>query len=241
MSLDLLGEGFDLHGGGNDLVFPHHENERAQANAAGHDFARHWVHSGMVTIGGEKMAKSAGNFLTLSDALAAYDARAIRLAMLQTNYARAIDLGPIELDAASAALARLDALVRRVEQRGTVAASDLDDDLVTEFRAAMDDDFNTPRALAVVFEANTQANRAIDDGRDEDAARLVRTVDELAGVLGIEVGAAQSADAEIDALVRERDEARAARDFAGADAIRDQLAARGVKLEDTPTGTVWHR
>ena len=100
MSLDLLGEGFDVHGGGTDLLFPHHENERAQANAAGHEFARHWVHSGMVTISGEKMAKSAGNFLTLADALATHDPRAVRLSMLQTNYGRAVDLGPQELDAA---------------------------------------------------------------------------------------------------------------------------------------------
>ncbi|MET0420512.1 MAG: cysteine--tRNA ligase, partial [Acidimicrobiia bacterium] len=100
MALDLLGENFDLHGGGSDLVFPHHENERAQACGAGHQFARHWMHSGMVTISGEKMSKSLGNFLMLGDALAAYDARAIRLAMLQTHYARAVDLGPMELDGA---------------------------------------------------------------------------------------------------------------------------------------------
>src|SRR5262245_26629205 len=218
MSLDLLGEGFDLHGGGNDLVFPHHENERAQANAAGHEFARHWMHSGMVTIAGEKMAKSAGNFVTLRDALASYDARAIRLAMLQTNYARAVDLGPAELEAASSALARLDALVRRAEQSRIATDGPRDEAIVAEFRAAMDDDFNTPRALAVVFDANGAANRAIDEDDVDAASRLVTTVGALAGVLGIEIGVAQSADADIDALVRERDEARAARDFARADA-----------------------
>jgi cysteinyl-tRNA synthetase len=242
MSLDLLGEGFDLHGGGTDLVFPHHENERAQANAAGHQFARHWMHAGMVTIGGEKMAKSAGNFLMLRDALAAYDARAIRLAMLQTHYARAVDHGPTELDGASAAITRLDALVRRASQTG-VDTDDVPPDRATvdEFRAAMDDDFNTPRALAAVFDAANRANRAIDDGRVDDAAVLVTTVVELAGVLGVDVGVRVSADADIDALVRERDEARAGRDFARADAIRDQLAAQGIKLEDSPHGTTWHR
>jgi cysteinyl-tRNA synthetase len=242
MSLDLLGEGFDLHGGGTDLVFPHHENERAQANAAGHAFARHWVHAGMVTIGGEKMAKSAGNFLMLRDALAAYDARAIRLAMLQTHYARAVDLGPTELDGASAAIARLDALVRRASQAGVDTTGAVSDAAtVEEFRVAMDDDFNTPRALAAVFEAGNRANRAIDDGRGHDAAVSVATVVELAGVLGIEVGTTMNADSAIDALVRERDEARAARDFARADAIRDQLAAQGIKLEDSSRGTTWHR
>jgi cysteinyl-tRNA synthetase len=242
MSLDLLGEGFDLHGGGNDLVFPHHENERAQAEGAGHDFARHWIHSGMVTIEGEKMAKSAGNFLTLGDALASYDARAIRLAMLQTNYGRAVDVGTTELDAASVAVTRLDALVRRAAQAGVDAGGATSDaTTVDEFRAAMDDDFNTPRALAAVFDAGNRANRAIDDGRADEAAALVATVVELAGVLGVDVGVAANVDAEIDALVRERDEARAARDFARADAIRDQLAAQGIKLEDSPRGTTWHR
>jgi cysteinyl-tRNA synthetase len=239
MSLDLLGEGFDLHGGGDDLVFPHHENERAQAAAAGHEFSRHWIHNGMVTIGGEKMSKSLDNFTTVAAAIDAHGARAFRMAVLQTHYRRAVDLGATELAAAERAVERLDALVRRLpEVEGPVV---LDSVTVDLFRSAMDDDFNTPNALAAIFEATSRANRTIDHGEVGAAASLVATVRELAGVLGIELQVATEDDAEIDALVRERDEARAARDFARGDEIRDELAARGIKLEDGPSGTTWHR
>ena len=118
MSLDLLGEGFDLHGGGDDLVFPHHENERAQAEAAGHGFARHWIHSGMVLVGGEKMSKSLGNFTTLADALDAHGPRAFRLAVLQAHYRRPMELGPTELEAAARGVERLEALARAAAANG---------------------------------------------------------------------------------------------------------------------------
>ncbi|MEX1009091.1 MAG: cysteine--tRNA ligase [Acidimicrobiia bacterium] len=239
MSLDLLGEGFDLHGGGDDLVFPHHENERAQAAAAGHEFSRHWIHNGMVTIGGEKMGKSVGNFTTVADAIDAHGARAFRMAVLQTHYRRAVDLGAPELAAAERAVERLDALVRRVPDE--VSGAPLDTATVEQFRGSMDDDFNTPNALAAIFEATSRANRAIDRGDLEVAASLVVTVRELASVLGIELHTSIEDDAEIDALVRERDEARVTRDFARADEIRDELAVRGIKLEDGPRGSTWHR
>jgi cysteinyl-tRNA synthetase len=238
MSLDLLGEGFDLHGGGEDLAFPHHENERAQAEGAGHPFARHWIHSGMVTVGGDKMSKSLGNFTTVDEALADHDARAVRLAMLQAHYRRAADLGPDELGAAARAVERLDALFRRAEGRTDARA---DQATLDAFRAAMDDDFDTAHAVAGIFDAARRANRAIDDGDTELASSILNAIDELLGVLGLDAPASADDDAEIDALVRERDDARAARNFARADAIRDDLAARGIKLEDTPTGTIWHR
>jgi cysteinyl-tRNA synthetase len=238
MSLDLLGEGFDLHGGGEDLAFPHHENERVQAEGAGHPFARHWIHSGMVTVGGDKMSKSLGNFTTVDEALAGHDARAVRLAMLQAHYRRAADLGPVELGAAARAVERLDALVRRAEGRTDAPP---DQETLDAFRAAMDDDFDTVHALAGIFDAARRANRAVDDGDIEEASSILNAIDELLGVLGLDAPASDDDDAEIDALVRERDDARAARDFTRADEIRDELAARGIKLEDTPSGTVWHR
>mgnify|MGYP003349031096 CR=1 FL=1 len=140
MSLDLLGEGFDIHGGGDDLAFPHHENERAQAEAAGHRFARHWIHSGMVMVGGEKMSKSLGNFTTLGEAIDAHGGRALRIAVLQTHYRSQTELGPTEIEAAAKAVDRLDALVRRAEAAGITPGAELDGVAVAAFRRAMDDD-----------------------------------------------------------------------------------------------------
>ena len=141
MSLGLLGDGFDLHGGGSDLVFPHHENERAQAEGAGHPFARYWIHNGMVMVGNEKMAKSLGNFTTLEAALDEFGGRAFRMAVLQTQYRTDIEMGDAELGAARDAVGRLDALVRRARVEGLPADAALDDTVVGAFREAMDDDF----------------------------------------------------------------------------------------------------
>jgi cysteinyl-tRNA synthetase len=242
MSLDLLGGGFDLHGAGDDLVFPHNENERAQAEAAGHAFAKHWMHSGMVEIGGEKMSKSLGNFRTLEEALDAHGGRAFRLAVLQTHYRKAMELGDAELTDAAKAVGRLDALARRAAAAGVApSATDLDEQVVARFRAEMDDDFGTPGAVAAIFEAATAANQAIDDGDHATAGRLLATVLALAAVLGLEVARPSEGDDEIDALVAQRDAARQSKDFAEADRLRDELASRGITLEDTAAGTVWHR
>src|SRR5688572_8380708 len=233
MSLDLLGESFDLHGGGDDLVFPHHENERVQAEAAGHPFARHWVHSAMVMVGGEKMAKSVGNFTTLEDALDAHGSRAFRLAILQTHYRKAVELGDAELEAAASTVAGLDALARRAASAGidTVGAS-LDEDVVQRFREAMDDDFGTPNAVGVIFDAVRSANSAIDAGHTAAAASLLATVIDIAGALGLTLATGTGEDDAIDAMVAERDRARAEKDFATADRLRDELTVLGVTLED---------
>jgi len=241
MALDLLGEGFDVHGAGDDLVFPHNENERAQAESAGHPYARYWLHSGMVEVGGEKMAKSLGNFRTLADALDDHGPRAFRLAVLQTQYRKATDLGDAELRAAGSGVDRLDALARRAVAAGVDTSGTPDPETVARFRAEMDDDFGTPGALAAIFDAVGAANQAIDDGDSARAAPLVTAVIELAGVLGVPVVTGGDADAEIDALVARRDAARVAGDYEAADRVRADLSARGIVLEDGPQGTRWHR
>jgi cysteinyl-tRNA synthetase len=240
MALDLLKEGFDLHGAGDDLVFPHNENERVQAEAAGHPFARHWMHSGMVEVSGEKMSKSLGNFRTLADALDTHGARAFRLAVLQTHYRKAMDLGDAELSDAAKAVARLDTVAVRADNAGVAADGvPLDEATMARFRAEMDDDFGTPGAVGVIFDAANMANQAIDTGDTARAASLLATVRELAGALGLEVDATTGAvdDPEAEQLREARAQARASKDFAAADQARDELIARGYDVEDLPDGT----
>jgi cysteinyl-tRNA synthetase len=239
MSLKILGEGFDIHGGGSDLIFPHHENEIAQAVGAGKQFARYWIHNGMVNVDGEKMSKSLGNFVTLGDVLEQYGPRAFRLLCLQTHYRRQMEIADKEVSDAQKAVDRIDALLRRAHNSG-VADAPVGD--VTRFRDAMDDDFDTPAALAFIFELVRDANTAIDEGQLDQAAPQVKTVRELCGALGLEVGHDEvQLDEDIAMLVAERDAAREAKDFARADQIRDDLLAQGIVLEDTPQGTVWRR
>src|SRR6476646_9790516 len=183
MSLEILGEAFDLHGGGDDLVFPHHENERAQAEGAGHAFARHWIHSGMVMVGGEKMSKSLHNFTTLGDALDRYGAGAFRLAVLQVHYRSQMELTATELGAAAEGMQRVQNLRRRAERAGVTPGTP-DPDALAAFTAAIDDDFGTPAAVAVVFDAVRGANAALDAGTADVAAVRLGAVEELLGVLG---------------------------------------------------------
>ncbi len=249
MSLDLLGEGFELHGGGQDLMFPHHENERAQAVADGKEFARHWMHNGWVTVGGEKMSKSLGNFTSLADLLSRSDARAYRLLVLRSHYRSPIEVTPDTVAQAESGLARLDELARRFSLPDVLAggppsgagaaAGPLDDDAVASFTAAMDDDLDTPGALATVFDLARRANAAADAGDDADAARAAGTAVLLAAALGLrlQAGDEDAVDEGASDLVRSRDEARAARDWARADALRDELEAAGWLVEDGAGGT----
>ena len=248
MSLHLLGDSFDIHGGGDDLVFPHHENERAEALGCGRPFARYWVHNGMVQVDGEKMSKSLGNFTTLAGLLDTWDPRALRLLVLQTHYRRTMEIGSITLDQSAAALARLDKFSDRMANADLPEARP-DADVVARFRTAMDDDLGSPQALAVIFDAVRDANRALDAEDDNAAAALSTAALELADVLGLVLGrvaapadaSGASDDDEIDALVDRRLDAKAKKNFGEADRIRDELTARGVVLEDTPRGTAWRR
>ena len=248
MSLDLLGEGFDLHGGGLDLKFPHHENERAQAVALGRPFARHWAHNGWVMVEGEKMSKSLGNFTSLTDLLAKADGRAYRLLVLRSHYRAPIEVTSETISDAERGLARLDALARRLglESPSTPAVligdASLDPAAVRRFVIAMDDDLQTPQALGLVFELVGEANSALDAGEDERASVLGATVVALAGAMGLTVdGSSEELDGATLALATERDAARAAKDFARSDELRDQLQALGWVVEDTAEGTALRR
>jgi len=237
MSLDLLGDGFDLHGGGQDLAFPHHENERAQAVAAGRTFARHWMHNGFVEVGGEKMAKSLGNFTNLLDLVDSTDARAYRLLVLRSHYRSPVEVTRASTDDAAAALRRLDTFARRVAS-ADLSSTAPDPVAMVEFVRVMDSDLDTPAAVAQLFGLVTDGNTALDAGDTTTAAALAAAVAEICAAVGLVLDAGGS---EIPAEVLERaaarDTARAARDFAAADAIRDALVAEGWVVEDTATGT----
>jgi cysteinyl-tRNA synthetase len=247
MSFDLLGEGFDLHSGGMDLVFPHHENERAQAAALGRPFARRWMHHAFVEVGGEKMSKSLGNFTTLTELLDAADPRAYRLLVLQSQYRKPLEVTADSVDAARRALGALDDFARRVAD---LPASAADGEALARFRARMDDDLDTPGVVADMADLRRRANALLDAGDAAGAAPLVAAVLEIAGALGLRLegralGAGGTGDEGLSPAVadavRRRDEARAGRDWATADAIRRELEGQGWVVEDTPRGTRLHR
>jgi len=241
MALELLGDGFDLHGAGDDLVFPHNENERAQAVAGGHRFARHWMHNGMLTTGGEKMSKSLGNVLSLDDVLADHDVRAMRLLVLRSHYRTPMEVTAVGLADASAALRRFDAFARRFPARSSdVDPSETDGPELEQFKACMDDDLDTPGATALAFDSLRRANALADRGKEAPAAALAAQVREMCKAVGLELKTTADVDTESAGLVEQRDAARAAKDFARADALRAELEARGWQIEDTAEGTKLH-
>jgi len=252
MALGLLGDDFDLHCGGFDLKFPHHENERAQAVAAGRPFARRWAHNGWVMVGDEKMSKSLGNFTSLTDLLDQTDARAYRLLVLRSHYRSPIEVSPSTIADAQRALGRLDALARRFElatlggPRLEVAAtftwSGPGRDLYQRVARELDDDLNTPLAVALLFEALSDANSAADRGDVEGARDLATAVNALFGALGLGLVRRDDAvDSAVSSLVTRRDQARADKDWTEADRYRDELVTLGWIVEDSSAGTVVRR
>jgi cysteinyl-tRNA synthetase len=233
MSWRYLGETFDIHGGGTDLIFPHHENERAQSLCAfpGSAFARVWLHNGMLQVNGEKMSKSLGNFFTLRDVLLRAPAEAVRLLILRTHYRALLDFSDAGL---AEARQEMDRFYRALERTPPAQGGEVPESVI----AALCDDLNTPAAIA--------AMRALADAAmagDAAAAAGLRAAGELLGILQMAPDAwfRGGADAEIEAAIAERLAARKARDFARADAIRRDLAERGVLLEDNAAGTTWRR
>ena len=251
MSSRYLGEHFDIHGGGLDLRFPHHENELAQSTAAGHAFANHWVHNGLVNVNGQKMSKSLGNSIFASEFLEQARPLVVRYYLGSAHYRSTIDYHDGALVEAEAALERIEGFLGRAERRmsGTRFENESVEFIPPEFAAAMDDDLAVPQALAVLHEKVRTGNAALDAEDLEGAASIQGQVLAMTEVLGINPKAvhwqtahepAHRALAElVEKLLDDRTAAREARDFASADRIRDELTAVGILIEDTPSGPHW--
>ncbi|MGX5657530.1 cysteine--tRNA ligase [Geodermatophilus nigrescens] len=243
-----LGPDFDVHGGGLDLRFPHHENEQAQSRAAGDGFARYWMHNGWVTLGGEKMSKSLGNTALVDEVVQRVRPVELRYYLVAPHYRSTIEFTDAALAEAGAAYRRIESFVQRAAEQ---VGGDVGTSLPEAFRAAMDDDLSTPAAVAVVHDTVRQGNTALADGDDAATRAALGAVRGMLGVLGLDPldprWAASGGDDRLagvtDGLVRlaleQRQAARARKDYAAADALRDQLTALGLQVEDTPQGPRW--
>ncbi len=255
MSLKYLGESLDIHGGGQDLVFPHHENEIAQSECftGVEPFVKYWLHNGMVQFGEEKMSKSLGNLITIKEALEKYSADALRIFVLSSHYRSPLTYSEAAIEAAKRGADRLEQAANNPAGKGKKKA-DIDISVYKDkFVEAMDDDFNTPQAIAVLFDLSKEINRASEAGCDsEDARKMLKN---LSGVLGLILepsrqlvkeptgtpSAETGSEEEVINLIRQREEMRKARKWAEADEIRGRLDKMGIILEDTPQGTAWRR
>lgn len=255
MAKRYLGDTIDIHAGGEDLIFPHHENEIAQSEAAnGVKFANYWMHNAFLNINNKKMSKSLGNFFTVREILDKYEGRVLRIFMLSAHYRSPLNFSDELMEAAKASMERIitceSAVLERcgkaIEKADLSAAGEEVVKALTGYKdafcTAMDDDFNTADALAAVFDLVRYINTNMAAASDADAAAMNGMLHELTQVLGLDIEpAAEEADAEIDALIEERQAARKAKDFAKADAIRDRLKGMGIILEDTKDGVKWKR
>ncbi|MXP17857.1 cysteine--tRNA ligase [Glaesserella parasuis] len=247
MNSKELGNHFDIHGGGSDLMFPHHENEIAQSCCAhGDDYVNYWLHTGMLTINEEKMSKSLNNFFTIRDILNKYDCESVRYFFLTAQYRSLLDYSEENIGLARKALERLYTALRGCDWNVELAEND---QYVTAFKESMDDDFNTPGALAVLFELAREINKLKAENQVE-ANKLAARLKQLAGVLGLleqdpetflQGDANNDEVAEIEALIKQRNEARASKNWAVADEARNKLTAMGIVLEDGANGTTWRR
>ncbi len=252
MAAKYLGDGFDIHGGGTDLIFPHHENELAQSEgASGETFARYWLHNGMVNLDGEKMSKSTGVLTDLESVVKKHGGRPIRFLFLRAHYRSPLEYTEDLVVEAAESLDRLDRF------RARITAGAPDDSAITAFREAMDDDFGTPQAISLLFDLVRDGNRMIDAG--DDASKIAGAVEVIVEVLGLDDASVLSdagvdvtalaaqydlsgeADEVIEALIGLRSQARGDKRFEVADSIRDGLDAAGIQLEDGPGGTRWVR
>ena len=242
MSCELLGHDFDIHGGGADLQFPHHENEIAQSQGALGEgsFARYWMHNGFINVDNEKMSKSLGNFFTIRDVLKAFDAETVRFFVVRSHYRSPLNYSDVHLNDARAALKRLYTALDAV----TPAQVKLDwrNPYAERFKAAMDEDFGTPEAVAVLFELASEVNRS----QSSDLAGLLKALGGVLGLLQSEPKAFLQGGEAVDetgiqAQIQARAAAKAAKNFAEADRIRNDLLAQGIVLKDSPTGTTWER
>ena len=254
MSKKYIGDTIDIHAGGEDLIFPHHENEIAQSEACNDEpFAKYWMHNAFLNIDGEKMSKSAGNFFTVREISEKYSLQVIRFFMLSAHYRSPLNFSDTLVESSKNGLERILTAIENVrdavqsKEEGILTEEDCGnlekvEALVKKYEAAMEDDFNTADAIAAIFEMVKLANITVKDGSKEYAEHLLKTLEQLCDVLGIITEKEEELlDADVEALIQERQDARKAKNFARADEIRDQLAAQGIILKDTREGVKWTR
>lgn len=237
MSSDILGDEFDIHGGGIDLIFPHHENEVAQSEGAGKKFARYWMHNGLLTINKEKMAKSLGNFVTVDEVLEKYPADVLKILFLQAHYSSPVDFSWEKMEEAKKAYERIEILREKLSKIENSRKKNKDiEEFRRQFEEAMDDDFNMPKALAVLFDVVTAGNKSLEGG-------ILDLIDEISSIFGLTFKYRPKKLAiskqEIEKMIGQRNKARKDKDFKKADKIREDLAKKGVILEDQKEETTW--